>query len=892
MYPHYLAPLFDPASVAVLGASDRQDSVGGIIFRNLKQSGFIGKRFAVNPKHTEVDSETAYASIQDLPERVDLAVIATPAAVVPNVVADCGKLGVPAAVVITAGFSEVGEAGSRLEARLLDSAKQHGIRLLGPNCLGIMRPRSGLNATFGHRGAIPGGLALVSQSGALCTAVLDWAVSENVGFSSVISTGASADVGFGEILDFLVADRFTTAIVLYVEGIRDARRFVSSLRAAARAKPVLVLKSGRHAQGSRAAFSHTGALVGSDDVFDAVLQRTGSVRVRLFSNLFAAAKTLSLGVRTAGNRLAIVTNGGGPGVMAADALADKQLTPAELSSATLQRLDQALPSNWSRGNPIDLIGDAGVERYRIALDSCLADADVDAALVLLTPQAMTEPEAVAREVLNIAKRNDKPVLTCWMGEDAMRSSRALFAEHALPSYRTPEAAVEAFSVLAAYRDNQLALLQTPGPLIEDRDPDLESARMIVEDVLADGREVLGPVESKALLAAFRIPIASSTLARTASEALLVAQELGFPVAVKICSSDITHKSDVGGVRLNIADARSLRRETNDLLRCVAAQVPNARIDGVVVEPMVRSPNGRELIAGVVTDPVFGPVISFGVGGTMVEVIGDRAVSLPPLNRYLARRLIASTRAAKLLERFRNLPPADVDAIIDVLLRISEMVCELPEIREMDLNPLIADEHGVTVADARVLVRRRPPGRAQYAHMAIHPYPAHLERSHLLSDGTELTMRPIRPEDAHIESRFVRGLSQRSRHYRFMYAMKELTPEMLSSFTQIDYDREMALIAVVREQGEEHQIGVARYVTNPDGQSCEMAVVVADEWQGKGIATTLLESLIEVARSRRLRRMEGIVLSDNRSMLQLARRHGFNVHDSDEGPGLVTISKRL
>lgn len=881
MSQHYLSPLFSPRSVAVIGASERPDSVGGLTFLNLLESGFQRKLFAVNPHHETVFGHPSHPDLASIGEAVDLAVIATPAPTVPDLVESCGLRGVKAAVILSAGFGETGEEGRALERRVLGIARRHGLRLVGPNCLGIMRPSIGLNATFSKAGARAGNLALVSQSGALCTAILDWARANDVGFSTVLSLGSTADVDFGEILDYLECDPRTESILLYIEGIRQARRFLSSLRAAARAKPVILVKVGRHEAGSKAALSHTGALIGADDAFEAAIRRAGAVRVSSVVQLFAAAKALSTRFKPGGNRLAIVTNGGGPAVMASDRAADLGLALAALSDETQSRLGEVLPSAWSHGNPVDILGDADATRYREAVAACLRDPGVDGVLVILTPQAMTRPLEVAEAVIEIAEQGQKPLLTCWMGDTEVASSREAFARAHVSSFRTPEPAVEVFSYLSAYYRNQKLLRQVPGPLSHREEPDREGAHLLVESALAEHRKVLSEIESKAVLAAFRIPIARSVVARSPNEALLLAEELGMPVAMKVHSPDITHKSDAGGIRLNLGNAQAVRSAYREILESVAESRPQARLDGVVIEPMVVKPNGRELMVGVTSDPVFGPVITFGAGGVMVEVMGDRSVALPPLNSFLVRDLIRETRIARLLGPFRHLPPVDLDALESVLLRVSELVCELPHLREMDINPLIVDESGAIAVDARIEVAYPPAGAEPYAHLAIHPYPTHLETRWQLPDGIDLTIRPMRPEDAGIEQDFVRGLSEESKHFRFVGALQELTPAMLVRFTQLDYDREMALIAVLEDEGRETEVAVARYAINPDGSSCEFALVVADRWQRRGIGRKLMEVLMDVAREKGMKTMEGDVLADNRNMLDLVGTLGFSIGEGED-----------
>ncbi|NOS72962.1 MAG: acetate--CoA ligase family protein, partial [Methyloglobulus sp.] len=598
MAQHYLKPLFSPKSVVVFGASDRIDSVGQIVFQNMLQSGFQGALYPINPGHPEVQGRKAYTSISQIIEPVELAVIATPPETVPGIIDECGKHNVKAAVIITAGFGETGAVGKALERTVLDNAQRYGIRLIGPNCLGVMRPDIGLNATFNKGSANTGNLAFVSQSGALCTAILDWAQSNDVGFSSVVSMGSSVDLDFGEILDYLVSDVLTQSILLYIEGIRNARSFMSSIRAAARIKPVILVKVGRYPAGSKAAMSHTASLVGSDDAFDAAVRRAGVVRVQTITQLFSAAKALSCGFHPTGNRLAIVTNGGGPGVMATDCASDLGLVMASLSDITIETLNQVLPATWSHGNPVDVIGDAQADRYHHAVKACLEDPNVDGVLTILTPQAMTKPLEAANTVIELSNQYSKPLLTCWMGGAQVEESRTAFNHARKPSFRTPEPAVEVFSFLSAYYQNQKLLMQMPGPLSHHLEPDVEGARMIIEGALQESRKVLSEMESKALLSAFHIPVAQTLVAHSPNEALLIAQQLGYPVVMKINSPDITHKTDAGGVRLNLINAQAVRGAYHELVENIKRNRPNAHVDGISIEPMIVKPNGRELMVGV------------------------------------------------------------------------------------------------------------------------------------------------------------------------------------------------------------------------------------------------------------------------------------------------------
>jgi acetyltransferase len=885
---HYLQPLLAPRSVALVGATERPGALGEILHRNLKAAHPGGELYAVNPKHGTLFGAKAYARLADLPAKPDLAVIVTPARTVPGLVRDAAATGTRAAAVLTSGFAEAGEEGKRLQAEMLEAAREGGVRLLGPNCLGLIRTDVGLNATFARSYAHAGNLALVSQSGAMCTAMLDWAWAASVGFSSVVSLGGAADIDFGEVLDFLVADEATHAILMYVEGVRDARRFVSALRAAARAKPVIALKVGRFRSGSRAATSHTGALAGSDAVFEAALRRCGTVRVKTYTQLFAAARLLAGGVLPRGERLAIVTNGGGPGVVAADSAAENGVPLAELAPGTLAALDAALPPQWSRANPLDIIGDAPPERFAAATKAALADPGVDALLVLYSPVAVTSPQQAADAVALAARGRTKPVLAGWLGDIHPNEPRRALDAAGIANFYTPENAVEAFAFVCAYRRHQRELLQVPPALhAHEAVPDLATATAVRDVALAEGRTLLNEDEAKRLLAAFGLPVPASVLAHTREEALEAARRIGFPVVLKIRSPDLTHKSDVGGVRLSLQSADMVASAWDDMMRHVRALRPDARVDGALVQPMLRYEHSREVLVGVATDPVFGPVISFGAGGIAVEAVRDTALALPPLNAPLAHELMARTRVHRLLGAYRNVPAADLEALCGVLNGVSRMVCLLPWLAEMDLNPVLAHPGGAIIADARIVIdpqRRVAPPR--YGHMAIHPYPAELEETIALADGTRLELRPMRPEDAAAEQRFFHCLSERSRYQRFMQQMQQLPPALLARFTQLDYDRELALVAL---HGGEF-IAVGRYAPNPDGETAEFALTVADAWQGKGLGRALLERLCRTARNAGYRALYGHILSANRGMLDLASRLGFS--DEHRDGGEVTVVRRL
>jgi len=893
MNHHYLSPLFAPASVAVVGAGERAGSLGHAVFSNLIEGGFAGRLDAVNPKYTQVLGRPCHADLASLPERPDLVVIVTPAQAVASVLEDMIRAGLHYAVVLTAGFSEAGAEGQARQAKMLDIARRGAIRLIGPNCLGLMRPSIGVNATFARGSARPGPIALISQSGAICAALVDWAWAAGIGFSSVVSTGAGADLDFGEILDYLVHDAQTRSILIYVEGVHDARRFISGLRAAARTKPIIVMKVGRHAAGSRAALSHTGALVGNDAVFDAALSRCGVVRVATYAELFSAARLLGAGRLPQGNRLAILTNGGGPGVMAADCAAENNVELATLAPATVDALNAVLPPHWSHGNPVDIIGDATAQRFEQALAPLLADPGVDGVLTLFCPQIVTSSAQAAQVMLDLGRASPKPLLTGWLGETEVKAGRALIEAAGMPAFINPESGVTGFAALAQYRHAQALLLEAPPHAASSAAADLEAAFALARDIAATGRTQLTEPESKQLLGYFGIPTPRTVVARTLEEALAVGRELGFPLALKILSPDISHKSDVQGVTLNVRDAAGLEREFGALLERVAKLRPDARLDGVAVQQMIEKRFGRELLVGVAHDPVFGSVLSFGAGGVAVELLKDNAIGLPPLNRRLAAELIDRTRIARLLGSYRHIPAASRESIIDVLLKVSEMACALPWLAEMDINPLLADNEGAIALDARVVIdpaRLRPD--PHYTHLAIHPYPAGLAGHATLRDGQSVLVRPIRPEDADIEEEFVERLSEESRRMRFFSAARGLPPELLSRLTQVDYERELALLATVDSGRGERIVGVARYAPEPDGTSCEFAITVADDWQRLGLGSLLMHRLIEAARGAGYQAMAGEVLAANHPMQGLALALGFKSVADDPDPLLVRYEMRL
>jgi acetyltransferase len=878
----HLDRLLMPASVAVIGASARAGSVGATVWRNLREGGFTGPVMAVNPSRESLDGEPSYARVAALPQAPDLAVICTPAATVPALVAELGALGTRAAVVLSAGLTPAQKQAA------LDAARPHCLRLLGPNCLGLMTPRLGLNASFAHAAARAGDIAFVSQSGALVTAMLDWAGARGVGFSHLVSLGERIDVDFGDLLDMLASDAHTRAILLYIESIESPRKFMSAARAAARNKPVIAIKVGRSRNGARAAASHTGALAGADIVFDAALRRAGMLRVDTLHELFLAAHTLARLSGGATGALTVLTNGGGGGVIAADAAERLGVPLYEPDAAMQAALDAVLPANWSRGNPVDIIGDAPVERYVAALEALLATPATGTVLMLHAPTAIVPSADIARALVPVAARAPGRVIGCWLGEAAVAEARRVFTAAGIADYAMPEDAVRAVALLRTWRANQEALLQTPA-LAELPAPRADEARALVDAALADGREWLGDADAMALLAAYGVPIVPTRrVAPDAGAAVAAAAEIGYPVALKIASPDILHKSDVGGVVLGLGGEAALRTAVDALLARVRERRPEARLDGLTVQRMASRPRAHELIVGAHLDALFGPVLLFGAGGTAVEVLADRAVALPPLNRALAADLVSRTRIARLLAGYRDRPAARLDAVHDVLIAVARLLAERPEVAELDINPLLADEQGVLAVDARVRVSAaRPGGQARFA---IRPYPAELAET-LEWRGQRLVVRPIRPEDEPAHRRFIERLDPDDIRMRIFHTRRELPHSELARLTQIDYAREMALVAVeAADDGQEGEtLGVVRAVADPDNVEAEFAIIVRSDLKGRGLGRLLMQRIVEHARRQGLRRLVGDVLQGNRAMLELAQPFGFTVdaeHSDDEVVRLV------
>lgn len=885
----HLDQLLTPRSVAVFGASDRPGSVGATVWRNVRQAPFTGPRWPVNPRRERLGDDVCFPDVAALPQAPDLAVICTPPASVPGLIEALGVRGTRAAVVLTAGLD------AATKAAMLQAAGRHLLRILGPNCLGLLAPHIGLNASFAHVDARPGALAFVSQSGALVTAMLDWAAGRGIGFSHCISLGEHADVDFGDLLDWLAGCPHTRAILLYAESVEGARKFMSAARAAARNKPVLIVKAGRSAQGQAAAASHTGALAASDLVLDAAIRRAGMLRVDTLQDLFDAAETLShfkgpivsdaALQAPAADALMLVTNGGGAGVLAADACAREGVALAPLTPALQAALEVALPPNWSRANPVDIIGDAPVERYVHTLRTLLQAPGSGTVLFMHAPTAIVPSADIARalvaELGPMLRAAPGRLQACWLGAQAVQQAREIFDAAGIACHDTPENAVRAFSMLATYRRNQFELMQTP-PLQPALAQAPATPDAVIDRALAEGREMLTEPEAKALLTAAGVPVVATTIAGpTPQAAVQAARTLGFPVVLKVLSAQISHKSDVGGVALNLESEQEVATAAQAILTRAAQLRPDAHIEGFTVQPMVRRPRALELIIGSSIDPQFGPVLLFGQGGTAVEVLADRAVALPPLNAALARALIERTRVARLLHGWRDVPPADIDAVVGTLLAVSELLAREPRIAEIDINPLLCDAQGAVALDARVRVSASGPGGAQ--RFAIRPYPQELVET-VAWQGRALVLRPIRPEDEPQHAAFVERLDPLDMRLRFFYSRRSIGHTEMARLTQIDYEREMAFIATAADAaGREETLGVARAVADPDNEQAEFAIVVRSDLKGGGLGELLMRKLITHFRSRGTRRMVGDVLKENERMLELAQHLGFEVDTAVSEP---------
>jgi len=884
---HPLDAIFAPKSIAVVGATEKAGSVGRTLLWNLISNPFGGTVFPVNAKRASVLGIKAYPSLAALPEQVDLAVIATPAPTVPGIVAECVEAGVKGAIIISAGFKESGAAGAALEQQIREQARQGKLRIIGPNCLGVMCPLTGLNATFASTMARPGHVGFISQSGALCTAVLDWSLSEIVGFSAFISIGSMVDVDWGDLIDYLGGDPQTTCIIVYLETIGDARSFLSATREVALTKPIIMLKAGRTQAASQAAASHTGALTGSHEVFDAACRRSGVLLVNRIDELFSMAEVLAKQPCPRGPRLTILTNAGGPGVLATDALMSGGGALTELAPQTLAALDQMLPAHWSHSNPVDILGDADPERYAQALEIAAQDPNSDGLLVILTPQAMTDPTLTAEQVKRYATLNGKPILASWMGGAQVASGTMILNRASIPTFPYPDTAAQVFDYMWHYRSNLLSLYETPLLSREfDKDePDRALAAKLIDTARQSGRTILTEVESKQLLAAYGIPTVETRVATSEAEAVKCAEEIGYPVVLKLFSETIIHKTDVGGVRLHLAGAAAVRSGYRAIEASVRDKVGAEHFLGVTVQPMITL-DGYELILGSSLDPQFGPVLLFGSGGQLVEVYQDRALALPPLNTTLARRVMEQTRIFTALQGVRGRPPVDLIALEHLLVRFSYLVIEQRWMKEIDINPLLASPERQLVLDARVVLHGRETSREQLPKLAIRPYPMQYVQPWTMLDGTPVTLRPIHPEDEPLMVKFHATLSDRSVYFRWLHmlnlsqrvAHKELIPMCF-----IDYDREMVLVADYTnpQTGLDEIVGMGCLIKELSAKSAEVALLVSDQFQHQGLGTQLLRQLIRFGHDEKLQYLTGDILAENQAMQEICKKLGFRLQYSPE-----------
>ena len=879
--------MLDPKAVALIGASEKEDSVGKAILENLLLS--KGRNvFPVNPNRATVLGIQCYADIASVPEPVDLAVIATPARTVPETVEECGEAGVPGAVIISAGFREIGEEGKRLEDQIRGIRKKYGMRIIGPNCVGIIRPNIDLNASFLKARPERGNIAFISQSGALGSAILDWAVNAHIGFSMFASLGSMIDIDFGDLIDFLGEDPDTRSIMIYMEGVGNAKKFMSAARGFARNKPIIVVKPGRFAESARAALSHTGAMASDDEVYDAAFRRAGVVRVKEVGDLFNSATVLDSRHLPRGRRLGIITNAGGPGVMATDELIELGGQLAKLSDESIGQLNSVLPAFWSRGNPIDVLGDADTGRYLNALNVCLNDSGVDGILIAYTPQGAAKPGDLARSIAEVAKNAWKPIVTTWMGGEGVREARGVFAQSNIPTYETPEDAVKTYMYMYKYGRNLELLYETPSELSVDQAPPKSHLKALIARLAREGVTTVSEEDSKRFLSNYGIPATKPYMANSAQGAIRCANEIGYPVVIKIVSPEITHKSDVGGVAAGIDSDEKMRSEYDAMMQRVKSNRPQAKILGVTVQSMVEKID-YEIILGARKDRDFGSVILFGMGGTGAEVFRDFSIGLPPLNQTLVRRLMEDTIVQKMLQGYRGKPPADMRQLEEIIVRFSNLIVDFPEIEEIDVNPLAISGGKAYALDARIVIDKnaltpQPP----YSHLVITPYPTRYVIPWRMTDGTEVLLRPIRPEDEPLEHEMLTTLSEDTLRGRFFQVIRNITHEMLIRFCNIDYDREMAIVGEVKEHEKRRIVGIGRLIIESDFKKGEFAVVVHDQYQGKGLGYKLVDMIIGVAQEKGLEKIYGIVLTDNKAMLRICNELGFRIRNLQDGTSWVEL----
>jgi acetyltransferase len=875
-----LDKIFKPKSIAIIGATDRVGAPGYSIFRNLIGSGYEGVVYPVNPKKDSIQGVQAYHSIQELPKVVDLAIIVTPSNIVIDVLEQCGKKGIKGILIISAGFKEIGDEGKKLEKKLWDIKEKYGLRIVGPNCVGFIMPYLNMNATFARTMPGKGNIALFSQSGAVCGAILDWAASAKVGFSSFVSVGSMLDVDFGDLIDYFGMDMHTRSIVLYIESITNAHKFMSAAKSFARVKPVIVIKSGRFKEGAKAASSHTGAMAGEDDIYDAAFKRAGAVRVKNISDLFNCSTILAKQRRPTGPNIAIITNAGGPGVLATDAIIEKGGKLAELSPKTMEKLNSFLPSHWSKANPIDIIGDADEEKYQKTIEACLEDEKIDGLLIICVPQVVADPTILADKIIDISKKSTKPILVSYPGEESVYHARQVLNRNNVPAYSNPEEAVESYMYLYNYEKNLQLQFETPAELdVETSSSRKEIAKEIFSEAIKEKRTLLNESESKTLIELYDIKTTQPLVAESEEKAVQIAKKIGYPVVMKIHSPQISHKSDVGGVIVNIQCEDELKNAYKKMIKDVKEKAPKAEIKGVTIQKMIKN-KGHELILGSKKDPVFGSVILFGLGGIYTELFKDKAIGFPPLNQVIAHRIIEQTKAYRLLKGFRGLPQVNMKKIEEIMVNFSQMIIDLPEIQEVDINPLIATGDDIIAVDARVIIDEKPKEKP---HLIISPYPTKYIKPIKLKDGKEVLLRPIKPEDEYLWQEMFDSFSPETVRYRFFRIIKETPHEMRTRYCNIDYDREIGIVAEVKENGKRRFLGVTRLILSPGRtDEAEFALVVSDKYHRLGLGSEFVDFTFEIAKDKKLKKLSGVVLKDNIPMLSLCKEKKFIISEGDPG----------
>ncbi|HTX88095.1 MAG TPA: GNAT family N-acetyltransferase [Bacteroidales bacterium] len=891
---HHLNNIFNPRRIALIGVTSNPNSVSGKVLSNLIGSGFRGVVYPVNPDLEAVMGVPCYPDLRSLPKIPDLAVICSPGRKVPEVVRECGEAGILGVIIISAGFRETGPEGKMLEDQILAEARKFdGMRILGPNCLGIIVPGIHLNASFAAGTPDSGNIAFISQSGALCTSVLDWAIEGKIGFSYFVSIGNGLDVEFGDLIDYFGEDDKTRCIILYIESISEVRKFMTAARAFARQKPIIVYKAGRFPESAQVATSHTGAMASEDAVYDAAFQRAGLARVYEIGDIFNIAELIGRNKFPRGPRLGIITNAGGPGVMATDALIASQGVLAKLSGETLTSLNENLPAFWSHGNPVDVLGDARAKRISKATQIVLDDPGVDAVLVILTPQAMTSPEATAREISALASSSPKPILGAWLGGQSMHKADDILVDAGIPSYRTPEQAIRAFMTLVAYSRNLESLYQTPKDIPVEFSIDRLKLREEFKRMITGRHPVLPEDLSKSILESYGIPTTKPFLTQTADQAAEIAERIGYPVVLKIYSPDITHKSDVGGVILNVENETRVREGFQRIQDQIHRKMPAATVEGITVQKMISSKESVEMILGIKKDKVFGTVLMTGMGGVTAELFGDRALGLPPLNERLARQMLESLKIYPLLQGYRGTAAKNIDRLIQVMIRLSYLAADYPEIAELDINPLLVTREEAIALDARIVIDPDVPGPEirEYAHLALHPYPEELVRTIRLKSGTEVLLRPIKPEDEPLWLDMLGKCSRESLYSRFRYFFHWETHEVATRYCYIDYDREIAIVAEINVKGNRELIGIGRLIADPDHETVEYAILVPDAWQQKDLGNILTDYCMEIAKGWNLKKLVAQTTNDNKRMIAVFRKRGFEIR-VNERDSLVEVVKKL